>query len=295
MNLLISTLNPAIRQWTSIISSGVHATAVEVFAAQERLRALRQQIDQSWQHMDALLLPTTPTIYRLEEIAADPVALNTDLGRTNNFANLADTCAIAIPNQPGRAGLPSGVTAFAPAGRDMQLMQFAQSLHQATQEGIAEEHERRQTVASSATSTELTPQQTDKKLIVLGAHLRGQPLHHRLTSLGATFLSQVQTAPSYRLMCMPGEPAKPALVPAAAGQEKRSFSGECYALSAEAMGILLTETQSPLGFGWIELHNGELVLGYRGHIDQLPANAYDISEFDDWPSFLAAQAHAGDP
>ena len=44
-----------------------------------------------------LLLPTAPTIYRIEEVLAEPVALNSQLGLYTNFVNLLDLCAIAVP------------------------------------------------------------------------------------------------------------------------------------------------------------------------------------------------------
>ena len=163
---------------------------MECFAAQERLSRLRQQAGQCWQQIDALVLPTTPTIYRLNEIAADPVGRNSDLGRTNNFANLLDTAAVAVPAYPGRDGMPTGVTLFAPAGQDQQLLHCAQTLQQHNGCGIASASERAETITTTA----------DIELLALGAHLRGQPLHHRLLDLGAQFSAEVRTAANYRLL-----------------------------------------------------------------------------------------------
>ena len=39
---------------------------------------------------ESLVLPTTPTIYRIDEIAADPIALKARLGTYTNFVNVLD-------------------------------------------------------------------------------------------------------------------------------------------------------------------------------------------------------------
>jgi allophanate hydrolase len=45
--------------------------------------------------MDVMLLPTTGTVYTHEQVAADPVGTNTNLGYYTNFVNLLDLAAIA--------------------------------------------------------------------------------------------------------------------------------------------------------------------------------------------------------
>ncbi len=40
------------------------------------------------------------------------------------------------------------------------------------------------------------------RLAVVGAHLRGQPLNHQLTDLGAAFVRAVRPAPLYRLYAL---------------------------------------------------------------------------------------------
>ena len=45
--------------------------------------------------MDVLFLPTTGTIYTHDQIASDPVGLNTNLGYYTNFVNLMDLAAVA--------------------------------------------------------------------------------------------------------------------------------------------------------------------------------------------------------
>ena len=49
-----------------------------------------------WRDIDCLLLPTAGTIYRLDEIEREPIALNSNLGYYANFVNLLDLAAIAV-------------------------------------------------------------------------------------------------------------------------------------------------------------------------------------------------------
>ena len=63
-------------------------------------------------------MPTTGTIYTIEQVEADPIALNTNLGYYTNFVNLMDLCAVALPCAFRQNGVPFGVTLIAPALSD---------------------------------------------------------------------------------------------------------------------------------------------------------------------------------
>ena len=79
--------------------------------------------------MDVLLTPTTGTIYTIEQVEADPTALNTNLGYYTNFVNLLDLAALALPSPFRRNGLPSGVTLIAPALADGLLLALGTEYH----------------------------------------------------------------------------------------------------------------------------------------------------------------------
>jgi Asp-tRNA(Asn)/Glu-tRNA(Gln) amidotransferase A subunit family amidase len=84
---------------------------VEAYQGQYRLQKLIADARAEWGKMDVLLLPTAGTTYTIEQIQADPVALNSNLGHYTNFVNLMDLAAVAVP-----AGfLPSGLRL--PTGR----------------------------------------------------------------------------------------------------------------------------------------------------------------------------------
>ena len=87
-------MNPVVRD---IIAGARRFTAVDAFNAEYKLRELRRATEAEWARMDVLMLPTTGTIYKHQEVAADPVKLNTNLGYYTNFVNLLDLAALAVP------------------------------------------------------------------------------------------------------------------------------------------------------------------------------------------------------
>jgi allophanate hydrolase len=115
-----------------IIASGRQYSAADVFQAQAQLRALGQQADTMWADMDVLLPPTAPTHYTIEQMQADPVALNRNLGTYTNFVNLLDYAALSVPSEIRADGLPFGITLVGPCASDWQLAELGQRYHHAT-------------------------------------------------------------------------------------------------------------------------------------------------------------------
>ncbi len=122
-------LHPATRQ---IILSGAHRTAAETFSAFYQLEELRRVADRTFQSIEALVLPTAPTIYTVEQVLADPVGLNSRLGIYTNFVNLLDLCGLAVPASMRDDGTPFGITLLAPAGQDAALAAIGRRFHAAT-------------------------------------------------------------------------------------------------------------------------------------------------------------------
>ena len=115
-------MDPVVR---AIIGAGAHHSASDAFQAQYRLQALKRRCAEAWRRVDMLVVPTAGAHYRLDEVAAEPVALNTNLGYYTNFVNLLDLAAIAVPAQFRDDGLPSGITLIAPALEDATLVEWA--------------------------------------------------------------------------------------------------------------------------------------------------------------------------
>jgi allophanate hydrolase len=123
------SLHPVTRQ---IIAAGARTTAADAFTAFYRLEALRRARDRTFRTIDALALPTVPTNYTIEQVLADPIALNSQLGTYTNFVNLLDLCGLAVPASIGANGLPFGITLLAPAGADAMLASIGRQFHRAT-------------------------------------------------------------------------------------------------------------------------------------------------------------------
>lgn len=122
-------MHPVTRQ---VILAGAHGSAADVFAALYQLEELRRVSDHTFRSIDALVLPTAPTIYSIEEVLADPIGLNSRLGTYTNFANLLDLAGLAVPASMRADGTPFGVTLLAPAGEDAALAAIGRQFHRAT-------------------------------------------------------------------------------------------------------------------------------------------------------------------
>ena len=116
-------LHPVTRE---LISGAAGYSAVDAFKAFYRLEELKREARKTWKDIDLMLVPTTPTAYTIDEVNADPIALNANLGMYTNFVNLLDLCAVAIPNGFYANGLPIGVTLLAPAFREGFLCAVAE-------------------------------------------------------------------------------------------------------------------------------------------------------------------------
>ena len=116
---------PVTRQ---IIARGRDYSAADCFRAAYRLEELRTAWAAAWEGCDLLMVPTAGTIYTLDDVAADPLTTNTNLGYYTNFVNLLDLCAVAVPSARTSDGLPFGVTLIGRAGADRELLSAAERL-----------------------------------------------------------------------------------------------------------------------------------------------------------------------
>ena len=280
-------LVPVVRD---ILSDAKGISTREVFESNYKLHALRQSVEGTWRRIDALLLPTTPTIYRVDEVLANPRALNSNLGVYTTFGNLMDLAAIAVPSGMRADGLPSGVQLVGPRGSDATLAAAAAAYHQrvggsmgATGHPLATSSARRPD-ASSAPSRHA--------IVVVGAHLRGQPLDHQLVDLGGALVRGCATAPAYRLYALRGTvPPKPGLVRVREGG--RAIEVEVWSLDTGAFGAFVAAIPRPLCIGSIELDDGTYAQGFLCENDAI-ADATDISHHGGWRAYLRAKdGHAG--
>jgi allophanate hydrolase len=113
---------PVTRQ---IIGGATKFSAADVYTSQYKLKALQRKAEVVWNDIDIIVTPTVGTIYTIEEVNADPVRCNSNLGYYTNFMNLLDFSATAVPTGFQSNGLPFGVTICAPAFMDNQLLILA--------------------------------------------------------------------------------------------------------------------------------------------------------------------------
>jgi allophanate hydrolase len=117
-----------------IIESGKTKSAEDYFNAEYKLKAYKRQADILMKEIDFALTPTTGTIYKIDEVNADPIQLNTNLGYYTNFMNLLDFSAYAIPAGFRDNSLPFGVTIFAEAFADRKLLDIGEKYIKASHE-----------------------------------------------------------------------------------------------------------------------------------------------------------------
>jgi allophanate hydrolase len=122
-------LHPATR---AILASTGHWTAEDTFEAIHRLAELKRSARRLLAGTDVLVVPTTPTIYRVAEVEVEPILLNARLGTYTNFVNLMGLCGVAVPNGFRADGLPLGVTVLGEGFADAKAAAIAAAFHRAT-------------------------------------------------------------------------------------------------------------------------------------------------------------------
>lgn len=273
-------IHPVVRE---VVGQALRYSAADAFRAEYRRAELARRIDDALREVDALVVPSTPTIYTIEQLLEEPVRRNSDLGLYTNFANLADLSALALPAGLREDGLPAGITLVAPAWRDWMLADFglrwqaAQGLPPGAPGVRVAAPGERAAAVSAHTSDEIV-------LAVVGAHLRGMPLNHQLTSRGARFLEETATSDHYRLYALPGTtPPKPGLkhVPGCG----TAVALELWALTPRAFGEFVAEVPPPLGIGNVTLADGRCVKGFICEPAALEG-ALDITRFGGWRAYL---------
>ena len=266
-----------------IIGSARRFSAADTFRALHRLEALRRTTAATWEEIDVMLVPTTPSIPTIAEVAADPIGPNTRLGYYTNFVNLLDLAALAIPAGFREDGLPLGVTLIAPAFSDRELADLGSRMQQrlglslgATGHPLPDSDELLHGAAPSAAV----------ELVVVGAHMSGEAANHQLVELGARFVGATRTAAEYRLHAL--DEHRPGLVRSDDG-DGVAIEAEIWALAPAAFGTLTAAIRPPLGIGTVELEDGSERKGFLCEA-YAARDAEDISEHGGWRGYRASLA-----
>lgn len=260
-----------------IITPALSHSAVDFFTAEYRMADYRRLAQTFFADVDYALTPTVGTTYTIDELEADPIALNSHLGYYTNFMNLLDFAAVALPTDFLASGLPWGVTLFGPAQTDRALLALT-------------DRYLRQNAKQLGNTPHPYPNRTSAmdsrdwiKVAVCGAHLHGFPLNHQLTSRRAERIEITTTAPGYRFYALAGSPpARPGLIRVTEGGE--AIDVEVWAVPASEFGSFVAGIPAPLGIGKVELANGSWVPGFI--CEPLGTeNAVDITELKSWAAY----------
>jgi allophanate hydrolase len=271
------SVEPTVR---SIIEAAGAIPAHRLTSDLERLDQLRLAAAAALGDADALLLPTTTHHPRIDEVQADPIGVNSRLGTYTNFCNLLDLCAIALPSGEFADGDNVGVSVIGRAFADQAAARIAALLSPPTSSPTSPDR---------AVPVERPPGPTGLRLVVVGAHLAGQPLNHQLTSRGGRLITPIRTSPEYALYLLKTEPAKPGLVRLAAGG--RSIDAELWELPPAGLASFLAELPSPMALGSVRLEDGTSSIGFLVEPAAV-VGAEDITHYQGWRNFLLS---AGSP
>jgi allophanate hydrolase len=284
---LIETNDAVLHPVTLQIIAGARAfSAADAFAGSYTLAALRRSTAAVWRDIDVLLVPSIPTVYTTDDLAADPISPNSRFGTYTNFVNLLDLCALAVPGPFRTDGRPAGVTLIAPRGRDGFLATLGEKLHASAG------------VTLGATGAVLPPAAADPvagapagwiEIACVGAHMSALPLNCELTDLGGVFLRTARTEPTYKLFALAGGAVpRPGLL-RVAPDDGHAIDIEVWALPLEGFARFVAAIPSPLGLATLVLADGTRPKGFAVEMAGL-AQAIEISRYGGWRGYLAARA-----
>ena len=282
-NLLASSpdaIHPVTRE---ITAAGARLSAADTFSALYRLQALRAITARAFAQLDAVVLPTAPTIYSTAQVLTNPVELNSRLGTYTNFVNLLDLCGLALPAAMRPDGAPFGITLLAPAGRDADLASIGRAFHADTKLPIGAKSLPQPPLAAIPV---VMPDEIP--IAVVGAHLSGMALNGELTALDARLLEEAVTTADYKLYALDTTPPKPGMLRVEAGTGT-AIKLELWEMSPAAFGKFVAAIPPPMSIGTVRLADGREVKGFL--VEPAAINgARDISAHGGWRAFMAEKA-----
>ncbi len=274
-------IHPVTRE---ITIAGSRLSAADTFAALYRLQGLRKTAERAFAGIDALVLPTAPTVYSTAQVLANPVELNSRLGTYTNFVNLLDLCGLALPAALASDDTPFGITLLAPAGQDAQLASIGRVFHADTKLPIGANKLPQPPLAALPAGV----RGGEIAIAVVGAHLSGMALNGELKALGGRLLEAARTAADYKLYALKTTPPKPGMLRVEAGTGS-SIELEVWALPAGSFATFVDAVPPPLSIGTVRLADGRGVKGFIVEAADV-AGAREISGFGGWRAFVAEAA-----
>jgi allophanate hydrolase len=112
------TVHPAV---AAMIRKGLAYSGTDTIRAIYKMNELRNRAKQMFQNFDVLLTPTVGRAYTCDEVKADPIAINNNIGYYTYPVSPLDLCALALPASIRDDGIPFGISLVASAGKDGTL------------------------------------------------------------------------------------------------------------------------------------------------------------------------------
>jgi allophanate hydrolase len=168
------------------------------------------------------------------------------------------------------SGVPCGVTLCAPAFAEALLLRAASRL-----------------VAALPPVPPPASRDGRVELVVVGAHLRGMPLHDELLAHGALFARALRTRAGYRLYALADTtPPKPGLQRVAS--DGAPIEVEVYSLPRDGFARFVAAVPAPLCVGRVELEDGSAPSGFLCEAIGLEG-AEDITRHGSWRAWRATR------
>lgn len=270
-------LLPVIR---TIIGSAENKTATDAFKAEYKMQLYREQAKKILAGFDFLMTPTAGTIYTIDEVNADPIKLNSNLGYYTNYMNLLDCAAVAVPAGFLQNGLPWGISLVGSSMQDRKLLSYANlwQQHNKIKPGNID-FPLAVTEAGGVSFSDAIP------LIVCGAHLDGLALNWQLRERGARLLEKLTSAESYRMYVIEGSPQRPGLI--RDENNGKPIDIEIWQIPKNEFGSFVAGIPAPLGIGKVETRDGRWLPGFicEGYA---VTDARDISDLGGWRQYLSS-------
>lgn len=289
-----------------IVQSAKNFSAKDAFnfeyKRQKILATLKREI---LSQFDVLIVPTAPLNPTLQQVAEEPIKVNSIQGTWTNFVNLADLAALSIPVGFRKLdGLPFGVTLLGNTFTDYALLdlasQFLTSARPNRQIAVFKEKNvtKEEDTLNYAIQQEIAKDAQGNgkaiELAVVGAHLRGLPLNWQLLKVNATFVEETKTAKKYRLFALPkeGPILKPGLKRVTENPEQITI--EVYSVPIDKFGDFIAMVPQPLGIGSVELANGKWIKSFiceeAGYTAEGSVDITKFGSFKNYVNYLAAAA-----
>lgn len=264
----------------TIVGGAEGKTAMDAFKAEYQMQVYRAQSKKILTEFDFLLTPTVGTIYSIEEVNADPIVKNSNLGYYTNYMNLLDCTCVAVPGGFLDNDLPWGISLVSTAMTDRKLLSYANKWQQQLKLKPGNVNiELAETLAPEITYTDSI------SVIVCGAHLDGLALNWQLTERGAKFEEATTTSQAYKMYVIEGALPRPGLV--RDDKDGSAINIEVWQVPKAEFGSFVAGIPSPLGIGKVETSDGRWLPGFICEAYAVK-EAKEITELGGWREYLSS-------